>query len=131
MAYEVHPDTPILRVVFSGILTNRDLSRALEALALIEAERDVVPDRITDIRAVERLEIDFAGAIALSEARRRRVYKNAFRTALVAADPVHIGAARMFQAVSSHPQITVEIFGDEESALKWLGASPASRSAGA
>lgn len=131
MAYELHRDHPILRVVFSGILTNRDLARALEELAQVEAERDVVPDRITDIRPVERLEIDFAGAIALSEARRRRVYKNAFRTALVAADPVHIGAARMFQTVSAHPQITVEIFGDEESAMKWLRGSGATRTAGA
>lgn len=131
MAYELHRDGPIPRVVFSGILTNRDLSRALEDLAALEAERGVVPDRITDIRPVERLEIDFAGAIALAEARRRRVYRNPFRTALIAADTVHIGAARMFQAVSAHPQITIEIFGDDESALKWLRGAPTGRSAGA
>ena len=131
MAYELHREDPILRVVFSGVLTNRDLSRALEELAQIEAELDVVPDRITDIRPVDRLEIDFAGALALAEARRRRVYKNAFKTAFIAADAVHIGAARMFQTVSSHPQISVEIFTDEESALHWLRPAAARRSAGA
>jgi hypothetical protein len=130
MAYELHRDDPILRVVFTGILTNRDLGRALEELAVIEAERDVVPDRITDIRPVERLEIDFAGVLALAVARRRRVYKYPVRTALIAADTAQIGAARMFQAVSAHPQITVEIFGDDESALKWLRGSGTSRSAG-
>jgi hypothetical protein len=117
-------------VVFSGILTNRDLARALEELTRIEAELDVVPHRITDIRSVERLEIDLASVVALAEARRHRVYGNPFKTAVIAADAVHIGAARMFQAVGAHPQIAVDIFGDERSALEWLRAPESTRAAG-
>jgi hypothetical protein len=38
----------------------------------------------------------------------------------VAGRPIGKGYARMFQALNDHPQITIEVFSDRETALRWL-----------
>jgi hypothetical protein len=113
-------DGGLLRIVFSGTVTNADLVRAAAEIAEVEASCDVVPHRSADLRPIERLEIDFGGIFTLAEARRRLIFRNPFKTAIVASDIVHFGFARMFQTLNDHPQIVVAIFGDEEHALQWL-----------
>ena len=120
MAYEIRRDNGFLKVEFSGTLTNDDLTRAGQEMAAFEAKCDVVPHRIADVRPVNRLEIDFRSILAFAEDRKRRVFPNAFKSAIVASDIVHFGFARMFQTLNDNAQITIAIFGDGVSALEWL-----------
>lgn len=120
MAYEMRQENGLLKIALLGTLTNDDLTRAALDMAAIEAACDVVPHRISDIRQVERLEIDFRSILALAEDRKRRQFPNAFKSAIVASDIVHFGFARMFQTLNDHAQITIAIFGDDVSALEWL-----------
>jgi hypothetical protein len=110
----------LLKISFFGTLNNDDLARAAQEIAAFEATRDVAPHRLSDVRAVERLEIDFRSILAFAEDRRRRQFRNAFKSAIVASDIVHYGFARMFQTLNDHEQITIAIFGDDVSALEWL-----------
>jgi len=122
MAYAMRHENGLITIQFSGTLTNTDLSRGAQEIAAIEARCDLVPHRISDVRPVERLEIDFRSVLSFAEDRKRRQFPNAFKSAIVASDIVHFGFARMFQTLNDNAQITIAIFGDDASALEWLYA---------
>jgi hypothetical protein len=110
-----------LKIEFSGTFTNQDLSRGTIDVEELEESSALIPHRIADLRPVERLEIDFSGVLALVDARRRRRFKNPFKTAIIAPDIAHYGFARMFQTLNDHPQMVIAIFGEEAEAVNWLG----------
>lgn len=110
----------ILRVSFLGVVTNHDLGRLLDEITRLEATCRVMPDRLVDMRQIDRLEIDFTGVLSLAQARRQRTFPNSFKTAIIATETVHFGFARMFQTLNDHAQIAVSIFDDDADALAWL-----------
>jgi hypothetical protein len=120
MAFTVHHQDNLIRVVFWGTFDNHDLSAGADELDRIERAADVVPHRVTDLRPVERLEIDFDGVLELAMARRRLEFSNPFKSAILVNDIPRFGFARMYQILNDHPQICIAIFGDEDEALKWL-----------
>jgi hypothetical protein len=123
MAYTFREENGILRIDFTGTMTNHDLFVWEEELERIERSAPVVPDRLSDLGPAERIEIDFHGVLALALARRRIIFKNSFKSAIVAPDFVRFGFARMFQTLNDHPQITIAIFSDVAGALDWLAGS--------
>ena len=110
----------MMEIVFSGTLTNDDLSRGADQVAEIERSCAVIPHRLADLRPVERLEIDFEGVLDLATKRRHLPFQNSFKSAIIAASTVHYGFARMYQTLNDHPQLCLAIFPDEEQALEWL-----------
>src|SRR5690349_21719051 len=115
MSYGMRSEAGVLKIVFSGTLTNADLSAAVQELGDVEAASDVLPPRSIDLRPVDRLEIDFAGVFAVAEARRLKRLKNPIKSAIIASDVVRFGFARMFQTLNDNPQVVIAIFGDDES----------------
>ena len=120
MSFEIRREHEVIRIVFSGIFTNHDLFRGGMELTELEKTSPTIPNRIVDVRPVERIEIDFAGMFAVAEARRQKEYANAFKTAIIADGMVHYGFARMFQTLNDHRQIVIAIFGCDEDAHSWL-----------
>ena len=120
MPFQLGLEDGVLRVDFSGVVTNQDLGQLFGDVSRLEATWTVMPHRLADLRAIERLEIDFPGVLGVAQARRRHTFPNSFKTAVVATATVHFGIARMFQTLNDHPQITVSIFGSVEDALTWL-----------
>ncbi|MES2307033.1 MAG: hypothetical protein V4558_16140 [Gemmatimonadota bacterium] len=116
-----HEMTPtLIRLDFTGTVTNEDLLRVGAVAAELEAGLAVIPGRIVDFTSSEGLAISFNGILALAETRRARRYPNAFRTAILVKNDGQRGFARMFQTLMSHSQVTVEIFDTAEAALAWL-----------
>jgi hypothetical protein len=120
MSFEIRREHELIRIVFSGTFTNQDLLRGGMELTDLEEASPTLPNRIVDVRPVERIEIGFAGMFAVAEARRRKQYGNAFKTAILADGLVHYGFARMFQTLNDHRQIVIAIFGNDEDAHSWL-----------
>jgi len=120
MPFSVTQQGSLLRIVFSGTLTNRDLERGAERVAEIEDSCAVIPHRTADLRPVERLEIDFDGVLALANARRRRPFQNPFKSAIIAPSTPQYGFARMYQTLNDHPQMCIAIFENDERAMEWL-----------
>lgn len=120
MSYALRMEGETLKIEFSGTFTNQDLSGGEVEVAELEESSAVVPHRIADLRPVERLEIDFAGVLALAEARRWRRFKNPFKSAIIAPDLASYGFARMYQTLNDHPQIEIAIFRGEVEAVDWL-----------
>jgi hypothetical protein len=120
MSYEIRFEGGLLKAIFSGTVTNSDLSGLADAVAHVEASWAVTPHRMADLRSIERLDIDFTGVFAMAEGRRHARLRNPIKTAIIASDLVHFGFARMFQTLNDHPQIAIAIFRDEDEALQWL-----------
>lgn len=126
MPFDVRWTPPTLRIAASGTLCTSDFDALVRAVLSAEAQLPYVPHRITDLTQLARLDIGFADLDRLAALRRPMRFKNSFRSALVAQRPAHFGAARMFQTLNAHPQITVEIFPTVDDALAWLHAAPIS-----
>src|SRR5262245_64128906 len=101
-------------------MTNRDLVHGGDDIARLEQSMSVVPDRLSNLELAERVEIDFWGVFALAAERRKTIFNNPFKSAIVAGDLVRYGCARMFQTLNDHPQITIAIFPEVAQALEWL-----------
>ena len=120
MPFTIDTSQPVLRITLSGRLTNQDLLDLGKDAARIESGYAVIPHRLTDMRPVERIEMNFEGVLALATERLKLKFPNTFKSAIVAGDVVHYGFARMFETLNDHPQIVIAIFPDEPEALRWL-----------
>jgi hypothetical protein len=120
MAFQIVLQEGLLHVPLSGTLSRADLDHLASAIEKLEAPALPVPNRIIDLTRVTEMAIDFADVLAIAERRKQQRFPNSFRTALVAGRPIGKGYARMFQALNDHPQITIEVFSDRETALRWL-----------
>jgi len=111
----------ILPIVYSGAVTGKDLENWPASLKEAEARTGRVPNRLVDLTRVTRLELTFTDMLVLAERRRGLRFKNAFKCALVAYEPVTTGFAQMYEALNDHPQTTIEVFPDRDTALRWVG----------
>ncbi len=120
MAFAIQTDEPIVRIDLSGTLTNDNLLGLARDMLAYEGKLSVIPHRLTDVRAVTRLEITFNDIFRLAERRLAQKFPNVFKSAIIASDVVHYGFARMFQTLNDHPQISIANFSDSPQALRWL-----------
>ena len=120
MAYEVAFDGPILTVRFDGTLTAADLDGIATDVISIEQGGTIAPPRLTDLRGITDIAIGYAEVARLADRTRTRPLEVRVRSAILVAQPVQVGYARMFQILNEHPKITVRIFEDEPTARAWL-----------
>jgi len=120
MPIDVRFEGEILRITFSGALSQEDLSELTQSVMALEQQSAVIPHRITDMRPATGMNIDFHSVYELARLRRATRFPNTFKSALIASDLVHVGFARMFQTLNDHPSIFIEIFPDEPQALAWI-----------
>ena len=116
----MHDDDGILRIVLPATLTPGELDGIVQALTEVERSAAVCPDRLVDMTGVARFQVGFEEIFAAAELRRAHPPANPIRSAFVAASPVQVGFARMFQTLNDHPLVTLRIFPDVPSALAWL-----------
>jgi len=116
----------LIRVRLQGTMSAADLAGLAAAAQEAEDSLSPLPDYLTDLTGVTRLDIGFAQVFELAQRRLERVFPNSFRSALVAGTPAQLGIARMYQTLNDHPQVTVRIFPDVAGALAWLAEPPPS-----
>ena len=120
MGFEVMQDGPLLRMRLYDSLTHQDLSGLAEAMLALEARLPRTPSRLTSMVGVTHVEVGFSEMLDFVERRRAVGPRQPIRSALVVAEAVQFGIARMFQTLNDHPMVTVQIFRDESAALAWL-----------
>lgn len=126
MPFSISSVDGVMRIVLSGTLVPEQLVRMADALGEAEAVCDVCPHRVTDLTGLARFEVGFDDMFQLAQRRREMAPGNPIRSAIVAATPVQLGFARMFQTLNDHPWITMRIFPDVDGALAWLAEEPPS-----
>ena len=120
MAYQISFDGPLLVIRFFGALGPADLDAAADEVFAIEDGGRNTPPRLCDLRDVAEANIAYADMARLAERTRSRPLAADVRSAIVVAQPVQLGFARMFQILNEHPRVTVRIFDDETAARTWL-----------
>lgn len=123
MAFDYRVVDGVIYADFTGRLVSQDLRIAAKEVAVLEQELPVSPNRLTDISTVEAIDLDFQEMEAFAEIRRRVELKNDIRSAIVVADSLQVGFARMFQTLNDHPRIKIRIFNNREEATAWVSSS--------
>ncbi len=104
----------------TGVIALPDLLAYGKRFEALEASLPVAPHRLADLSGGAVGDLDFLEMNQYAATRRTAKLKNPVKSAIVAADAVQFGFARMFQTLNSNPDIQVEIFQNEETALAWL-----------
>ncbi len=120
MAFDQTITNGIVCLTFHGILDAEDLRRGAELFARMEADLEPSPNRMADLSAVDRMDVDFGAVEALAAVRRIAPLKNKVKSAIIAPKPVLYGFARMFQTLNDNPAITLKIFRDRDMGWAWL-----------
>ena len=87
---------------------------------IIDNEYSIMPNRLVNLQATKSFDGDFNTVLDLAMMRVAKKFPNPFKTALLVANDLQFGFARMFQSLSNNPQITMKIFMDELKAIEWL-----------
>lgn len=120
MPHRLYFEGELLCADISGVVEERSLQAFITAIREMEGTVAATPPRLTDLSAVTKMDIRFKEISHLAELRKAVTFPNAFKSALVAAQPVQYGFARMFQTMNDHPQITIRVFTDRAEAVRWL-----------
>lgn len=120
MPHRLYLEGDLLRLDLSGRVGEESFKGFAAELQTLEAGLKVIPGRLTDLSTVTSMDVRFDDMATLAELRKAKRFPNAFKSAIVAPQPMHYGFARMFQTLNDHPQITIRIFADRAKALRWL-----------
>jgi hypothetical protein len=120
MSHKIDHQTGLIVITFSENITPADLQEIGEALQHVEATFPVVPHRLIDLRAAEKVEVSFATVKAFADSRNACVLRHSVRAAILAQDNLHYGMARMFTSLSENPRVHLKLFRDYQAALDWV-----------
>ena len=122
MPFEISDEGNFHSARLFGVLDPADLNAVMQEVERLEDE-GVLRDRLTDLTALDRIDVGFEEVFALAAKRAERRVAAPIRSALVANRPVQFGFARMFQMLNDNPRIQIRIFGNLEEAQRWLHSS--------
>ena len=122
MPYQIKEEPAFIRITFSGTIKARELQGALHQLEAMEAASVILPPRLIDLSKIVQSEVKAEDVQAVAAKRKTRRFPNAFRVAIVAPEPAQYGYARMFQSLTDHPDIKIQVFDTVAEATAWLAA---------
>lgn len=122
MPFEINDEGTFYSTRLFGVLAPADLNAVMKEVHRLEDE-GLLRDRLTDLTALDRIDVGFEEVFALALERSERRVPAPIRSALVANRPVQFGFARMFQMLNDNPRIQIRIFGNREEAQRWLHSS--------
>jgi hypothetical protein len=122
MPFEIRDEGGFYSARLFGVLEIEDLDALAAEVEKLE-DAGVMGDRLTDLTALEHINVGFEEVFAVALKRAQRPIRTPIRSALVACKPVQFGFARMFQMLNDNPRIQIRVFGSREEAEQWLRSS--------
>ena len=122
MPFEISDEGNFHSARLFGVLDRVGLDAVTQEVERLE-DAGALKDRLTDLTAVDRIDVGFEEVFALAQRRAHRRVASPIKSALVVNRPVQFGFARMFQMLNDNPRIQIRIFGTVEEAAQWLHAS--------
>ena len=120
MPFHIQGGAQVTRIILSGQLTLAEIGDLGRELERVEAGSEKIPDRLTDLSALENGGFDYPTVERLAAENRDLIYRNRFRSAIVAPKPLDFGLSRIFQTLSSNPMVELQIFRTRSEAEAWL-----------
>ena len=122
MPFEIRDEGGFYAARLFGALELGDLDAVAAEVERLE-DAGVIGDRLTDLTALDHINVGFEEVFAVALKRAQRQIRTPVRSALVASKPVQFGFARMFQMLNDNPRIQIRIFDNREEAEQWLRSS--------
>jgi hypothetical protein len=113
MPFEINDEGKFYSARLYGTLDRADLNAVMKEVERLE-DAGLLNDRITDLTALDHIDVGFEEVFAIAARRADR---------RVANRPVQFGFARMFQMLNDNPRVQIRIFGNLEEAQQWLHSS--------
>jgi hypothetical protein len=123
MAYSIDRSTKIVRVVYTGTLTNKDILGVLNDSLVVFGKESSPPNRIEDMRDVNAISIGFSELLNLADEVKKLQLPHVVKSAILTGNSVQYGVARIFQTLLDHPRSKIGVFSSEEDANNWLSAT--------
>lgn len=122
MPFEIRDEGGFYSTRMFGVLGLKDLDAVAAEVERLE-DAGAMGDRLTDLTALEHIDVGFEEVFAVALKRANREIRAPVRSALVACKPVQFGFARMFQMLNDNPRIQIRIFDNRAEAEQWLRSS--------
>jgi hypothetical protein len=122
MPFEIRDEGKYFSARLFGVLDRAELDAIMNEVERLE-DTGVLIDRLTDLTALDRIDVGFEEVFAWAARRAERKVTQPIKSALVANRPLQFGFARMFQMLNDNPRIQIRVFGNLEEAQQWLHAS--------
>jgi hypothetical protein len=123
ITYHIDPERRLVLTHASGILTDADLLAHKDRLAR-DAAFDPGMRQLSDLRAIQRLDVSAAGVRAMVDHDTANAPRRAgHRMALVVPTDDAFGMARMYQIMGRHEDGNVGVFRSMPEAEAWLAGS--------
>ncbi len=120
ISYQIDEARGLVLTTASGVLTDGDILQLKSNLVTDPRWRPGLRE-LSDVRAIDRLEVTTAGVRQMMMADERDAAALAsYRLAIVVAHQLAYGLARMYQMLTEHTIPNVRVFRDMEEAKSWL-----------
>ena len=121
MSVEVrwNAEQQLIRAKIEGMITLEELASTLRAFVASGEHRPDAPS-LWDVRAFDFERVDRRFTEAMVGVRRDRPERGAVRIALLVADDLGFGMMRMYALMSDDLPQQIDVFRDEDAAVRWL-----------
>ena len=124
MPFTYSANQRLLRFVWTGTLTRADLqelnAQMPELVRALTMQQGDVPQLLHDFSALQGCDFPPLAAYEHSVQRKRILIPHPIKSATIAKTSEVRAMARVVQALNRNPNLEMEIFDTEESALAWL-----------
>jgi len=120
MPIDVELTGSYLSVRLYDVVTPAELLSYARSAEEFEQQHGGPLNRITDLTGVVRFEIGYREIFDFADRRKRGWPTEPSKSVIIAIEPVQIGMARMFQTMSSHPNLDIRIVNSHADAQAWL-----------
>ena len=110
----------IVHITWEGIVSKEDLQSIGKLMPRLSGELGFAPDVLHTFDAVTGYGFPPIAAYMLSLLRKRVAIPIPVRSAVVVKTKEAKGLAAVFKALNRSPNLTMELFDNEESALRWI-----------
>jgi hypothetical protein len=120
MPFEITIQCDIIFFRLYGVVTAADLDQIASDVEVMEDSLPIAMDRITDITSVERFDVGFPAVNILASRLRDRQFPRTIKSAIIVAEAVQFGLARMYQTLNENPQMEIRIVHSLNEARDWI-----------
>jgi hypothetical protein len=120
MPYSIDTTKPFIQVRYTGTIDNNDIQNVLQESLKAYDQNLHLFNRIEDMRNLRGIRLGFNELLDFTQNLRAIQLPQPVKTAILTANPLQYGMARMFQSILEHSQMKIQIFTDEEAAKEWV-----------
>lgn len=120
MPFELTTPGAVLFARVFGKFTAPELTNLADEAEIAEASQSRALDRITDLTAVESIEVGFREIFHFAMRRSSQRFSRDVKSAIIVRNPAQFGIAHMYESLNENPQIRVRIVTSVAEAEEWF-----------